>query len=215
MASIQVFSELLQPQRRPQGKPGKTVLGNEKHSSPTPHASVGKCKSTHFRFWGQLQIEGSPGKVTPSMCLAVFPHCYLFLCYLPRAMGGGEGAVDWWQGGWERRRIVMKSWGAGGAEGRKGAFVCRYNFVENALNQEEELPVLTLWSPAVCDLGQEVGFTRSQTESECWKSCQFYRLGFVAVFFFFFSFFYIGKLTSEQSIRGKWNVKIRIQVSGC
>lgn len=40
-------------------------------------ALVGKCKSTHFRFCGQLQIKGSWGKETPSVCLsfpiALFP----------------------------------------------------------------------------------------------------------------------------------------------
>lgn len=95
MGSIQVFSELLQPQRRPQGKPEKTVLGNEKHSSATLHASVGKCKSTHSRFWGQLQIKGSPGKVTPSMCLTVFPHCYLFLHYLQCELSGVGRGCGW------------------------------------------------------------------------------------------------------------------------
>lgn len=34
MGSIQVFSELLQPWRRPQGKPEKVALGNE--STPQP-----------------------------------------------------------------------------------------------------------------------------------------------------------------------------------
>lgn len=124
MGSLQVFSELLQPRRRPQGKPEKLVLSNEKHSSATLHASVGKCKSTHFCFWGQLQIKGSPGKVTPQCAWLSFPIAIFSLATCSAgggSRGGGdrEGLVDG-RHRWDRSCRAVRD------RGSRGEGVCEF-----------------------------------------------------------------------------------------
>lgn len=134
---------------------------------------------------GQSNPFNVPGCLSPLLSFPALPA--------ERAVGGGEEAVDWLHRRREARSIVMRSWGR---TEKEGTLVCGYNFVEKTLNQEMELLlVLCTWPPAVGNLGQEVGFTGSQSLRDAGNHVN------STISVFIIIIFYIGKLRSEQGIR--------------